>query len=116
MATFYCALGMYGGQLKVIPHTIAAGINFIRNSLEKGNESNDNTDPLPSIALQAAAAVVAVMEDDAAFNAGYGSMPNEECNIEMDAAVMDGWNRGFGGVAILGRLLSTKQMCHFPSV
>ena len=42
------------------------------------------------------------MEDDAAFNAGYGSMPNEECNVEMDAAVMDGKNRSYGSVAVLG--------------
>lgn len=57
---------------------------------------------VPSVALQAACAAVAVMEDDAAFNAGYGSMPNEDCNIKMDAAVMDGKDRSYGSVAVLG--------------
>ena len=67
-------------------------------------ERNDDLNVIPSPALQAACAVVAVMEDDVAFNAGYGSMPNEECNIEMDAAVMDGKDRSYGSVAILGNL------------
>ena len=63
---------------------------------------NGDLEVVPSVALQAACAVVAVMENDAAFNAGYGSMPNEECNIEMDAAVMDGKERSYGAVAVLG--------------
>ena len=52
------------------------------------------------------------MEDDAAFNAGYGSMPNEECNVEMDAAVMDGKNRSYGSVAILGVWNNKKIFGH----
>ena len=72
------------------------------NEAEKYKE--DDLEIYTSTALQVACAVVSVMEDDAAFNAGYGSMPNEECNIEMDAAVMDGINRSYGSVAILGQL------------
>ena len=67
-------------------------------------ERNDDLQVIPSAALQVACAVVAVMDDDVAFNAGYGSMPNEECNIEMDAAVMDGKDRSYGSVAVLGIL------------
>ena len=86
-------------QLKVIPQAIIAGIKAIRLPSCK---NDDELDIIPSVALQAACAAVAVMEDDAAFNAGYGSMPNEECNVEMDAAVMDGKNRSYGSVAVLG--------------
>ena len=76
----------------------------MRNSLKQDNEPDNGTELVPSVALQAASTVVAIMEDAVAFNAGYGSMPNEECNIEMDAAVMDGQNRAYGGVAILGQV------------
>ena len=88
-------------QLKVIPQAIIAGIEAVGSSLCK---TSDDSKIVPSAALQAACAAVAVMEDDVAFNAGYGSMPNEECKIEMDAAVMDGKDRSYGSVAVLGCL------------
>ena len=92
-------------QLKVIPQAIIAGIKAIRLPSCK---NDDELDIIPSVALQAACAAVAVMEDDAAFNAGYGSMPNVECNVEMDAAVMDGKNRSYGSVAVLGVSIDKK--------
>ena len=92
-------------QLKIIPQAIIAGINAIRSPSCK---NDDGSDIIPSVALHAACAAVAVMEDDAAFNAGYGSMPNEECNVEMDAAVMDGKNRSYGSVAVLGVSIDKK--------
>lgn len=36
------------------------------------HDRNDDLNVIPSAALQVACAVVAVMEDDVAFNAGYG--------------------------------------------
>ena len=86
-----------------MPHTIVAGIKKMQSALEKVKD--DNLEISTSTAIQVACAVVSVMEDDAAFNAGYGSMPNEDCNIEMDAAVMDGKNRSYGSIAILGQLV-----------
>ena len=83
----------------VIPQAIVAGIESFRML---SRDRNDDLKVIPSAALQVACAVVAVMEDGVAFNAGYGSMPNEECNIEMDAAVMDGKDRSYGSVAVLG--------------
>ena len=65
-----------------MPHTIVAGIKKMQSALEKVKD--DDLENPTSTALQVACAVVSVMEDDAAFNAGYGSMPNEDCNIEMD--------------------------------
>jgi isoaspartyl peptidase/L-asparaginase-like protein (Ntn-hydrolase superfamily) len=85
-----------------MPHTIVAGIKKMQSALDTFKD--DDLEMSTSTALQVACAVVSVMEDDAAFNAGYGSMPNEECNIEMDAGVMDGINRSYGSIAILGTL------------
>ena len=50
-------------------------------------------------AVSAAVAAVVILEDSPLFNAGTGSALNREGFVEMDAAVMDGENRAFGGVA-----------------
>ncbi|HCP47559.1 MAG TPA: hypothetical protein DIU15_16075, partial [Deltaproteobacteria bacterium] len=52
-----------------------------------------------SSALDAVEASVVHMEDSGAFNAGLGSCLTAGGCIEMDAAVMDGAQRLFGGVA-----------------
>jgi len=50
-------------------------------------------------AVSAAVAAVVILEDSPLFNAGTGSALNREGFVEMDAAVMDGETRAFGGVA-----------------
>ncbi len=50
-------------------------------------------------ALEAVEAAVRVLEDDAAFNAGRGSVFTAEGRIECDAAIMDGRARTAGAVA-----------------
>lgn len=55
-------------------------------------------------ALDAATAAVCVLEDDALFNAGRGSVFNEQGVIEMEAAVMDGLTRRAGSVTGLRRV------------
>lgn len=44
---------------------------------------------------------VAVMEDDGAFNAGYGSSLNMEKKVEMEASLMDGKTLQAGAVGLL---------------
>jgi beta-aspartyl-peptidase (threonine type) len=44
---------------------------------------------------------VMAMEDDGAFNAGYGSSLNIEKGVEMDASIMDGKTLEAGAVALL---------------
>ncbi|WP_110885715.1 isoaspartyl peptidase/L-asparaginase family protein [Deinococcus yavapaiensis] len=54
-------------------------------------------------ALDAAEAAVRALEDDDAFNAGYGSVLNTDGDAEMDAAVMDGETLNIGAVgAVMG--------------
>jgi L-asparaginase / beta-aspartyl-peptidase len=55
-------------------------------------------------ALDAVTAAVCVLEDDALFNAGRGSVFNEQGVIEMEAAVMDGLLRRAGSVTGLRRV------------
>jgi len=50
-------------------------------------------------ALDAVVAANVFMENSGAFNAGLGSCLTSDGTIEMDAAVMDGSDRGFGAVA-----------------
>ena len=52
---------------------------------------------------QAICEAVTFMEDDSAFNAGYGSMLNEDGEVEMDAALMDGENLALGGIAAVSK-------------
>jgi L-asparaginase / beta-aspartyl-peptidase len=53
--------------------------------------------------LQAVLAALKVMEDDPTFDAGTGSFLNEDGNVELDAAVMEGKGLNAGAVASIGR-------------
>ena len=50
-------------------------------------------------AIDAVAAAVMVLEDDSQFNAGRGAVFNAAGRQEMDAAIMNGYNRAAGAVA-----------------
>jgi beta-aspartyl-peptidase (threonine type) len=50
-------------------------------------------------AIDAVEAAVRVLEGDACFNAGRGSVLTSEGVVELDAAIMDGSTRGAGAVA-----------------
>ena len=50
-------------------------------------------------ALDAVEAAARVLEDDACFNAGRGSVLTAEGHVELDAAIMDGRDRSAGAVA-----------------
>lgn len=50
-------------------------------------------------ALDAVEAAVTLLEEDPTFDAGVGSVLTRDGHVEMDAAVMDGRDRGVGAVA-----------------
>jgi beta-aspartyl-peptidase (threonine type) len=50
-------------------------------------------------AVDAVETAVRALEDDPAFNAGYGAVLNAKGEIELDAAIMDGATLDVGGVA-----------------
>jgi beta-aspartyl-peptidase (threonine type) len=52
-------------------------------------------------ALDAVEAAVRLLEDDPAFNAGYGSALSEAGEVEMCAALMDGRDRSVGAVGVI---------------
>ena len=53
--------------------------------------------------LDAVLAALEVMEDDPTFDAGTGSFLNEDGEVELDAAVMEGKDLKAGAVASIGR-------------
>ncbi len=61
-------------------------------------------------ALDAAVAVVRCMEDSGIFNAGAGACLTEDGTVEMDAAVMCGTDRGFGGVAAVSGVANPVEL------
>ena len=69
-----------------------------------------------AILAQGATAVEAVescasqLEDDPLFNAGYGSVLNENGKVEMDAGIMDGRDLAAGAVAGIGNIANPIQL------
>lgn len=61
-------------------------------------------------ALTAVVEAVAVLEDDPQFNAGRGSVLNRDGLVEMDAAVMRGYDRALGAVAAVSRIRSPVRL------
>lgn len=50
-------------------------------------------------AAEAVEAAIRALEADSTFNAGFGAVLNTEGEVELDAAIMEGANLGWGGVA-----------------
>src|SRR5690242_9702769 len=61
--------------------------------------------------LDAAVAAVTVVEDDPNDDSvGYGGLPNEEGDVELDASVMHGPTRRAGSVASLRRIKNAARL------
>lgn len=55
-------------------------------------------------AMDTVEAVIQILEDDAAFNAGRGAVLTEDGRVELDASIMDGKNLACGAVAGVTRV------------
>ena len=79
-------------KLQGVRRAVLAGINGLLKENGSGNA-----------AAEAVCASVASMEADQAFNAGFGSVLNEDGQVEMDAALMDGRHLEIGGVGAVSK-------------
>ena len=81
-------------------------LESLRTILEHGREVM----LLGGSALQAAEACASLLEDDPVFNAGCGSVLNEQGKVEMDAAIMDGRDLSAGAVAAISNIANPIQL------
>ena len=81
-------------------------LESIRGVLQHGREIMS----LGGSALQAVEACASLLEDDPLFNAGLGSVLNEDGEVEMDAAIMDGLNFSAGAVAGISGIANPVQL------
>ena len=72
-----------------------------RAGLETAVRAGVNVLNSNGLAVDAAIAAVSSMEQSCAFNAGHGSCLSEAGRVEADAAVMDGRDLSYGGVAAI---------------
>ena len=81
-------------------------LESMRRILEHGREVME----LGGSALQAVEACASLLEDDSVFNAGCGSVLNEQGKVEMDAAIMDGRDLSAGAVAAVSNIANPIQL------
>jgi len=87
----------HGGAGTWHPERSQAGLEGVKRAAEKGFKILKNGGSAVDSVMEA----VAVMEDDGAFNAGYGSSLNIEKNVEMEASIMDGKTLQAGATGLL---------------
>jgi beta-aspartyl-peptidase (threonine type) len=88
---------VHGGAGTWQPERSQAGLEGAKKAAKTGFDILKNGGNAVDSVIEA----VAVMEDDGAFNAGYGSSLNIEKNVEMEAAIMDGKTLKAGAAGLL---------------
>ncbi|XP_076270316.1 isoaspartyl peptidase/L-asparaginase [Rhynchophorus ferrugineus] len=88
---------VHGGAGDIPDSRIQPKIDGNKKSVEAGYAILKNG----GSALEAVEAAVRVMEDDEAFNAGYGSVLNLGGEVEMDASIMNGVDLSVGAVTVV---------------
>ncbi len=81
-------------------------LESIRVVLEHGREVLGQG----ATAVEAVEACASLLEDDPLFNAGCGSVLNENGKVEMDAGIMDGRDLAAGAVAAIGNIANPVQL------
>lgn len=83
-------------------------IEYMNESLLRGMEAL-----LATNALEGVIKAVMVLEDSGEFNAGVGSVPNSEGELEMDAGVMDGFLGDAGAVASVRNVKNPVLLAYY---
>ncbi|MEW8027768.1 MAG: isoaspartyl peptidase/L-asparaginase family protein [Candidatus Thiodiazotropha sp.] len=81
-------------------------LESIRTVLEHGREILSRG----GSALETVEVCASLLEDDPVFNAGCGSVLNENGKVEMDAAIMDGRDLSAGAVAAVNNIANPIQL------
>jgi len=88
---------VHGGAGTWQPERSRAGLEGVKRAAKTGFEILKKG----GTAVDGVMETVAVMEDDGAFNAGYGSSLNIEKEVEMEASIMDGKTLRAGATGLL---------------
>jgi len=100
------AAGLQAGAVKgkrPIIISSANGVKALQKSMDTLKGGGDT--------LDAAVAVVTLVEDDPSDDSvGYGGLPNEEGEVELDASVMHGPTRRAGSVASVRRIKNVAKL------
>jgi beta-aspartyl-peptidase (threonine type) len=91
------AIIVHGGAGTWRPDRSQAGLEGVKRAAKTGFEILTKGGSAVDSVMEA----VAVMEDDGAFNAGYGSSLNIEKSVEMEASIMDGKTLQAGAAGLL---------------
>ena len=91
---------IHGGAWAMPDEAVAAHEHGITQALAAGYALLEQG----ASAVDAVEAAVALMEDDATFDAGRGSFLTQDGRVQMDALLMNGENLRTGGVACVERL------------
>lgn len=89
------AIIVHGGAWAVPDRLVEANVRGVEEAARLGWEALSSG----GLALDAVERAVNSMEDDPVFDAGVGSVLNEEGDVEMDAVIMEGRTLGAGAVA-----------------
>ncbi|CAD7090679.1 unnamed protein product [Hermetia illucens] len=88
---------VHGGAGSIAESTLPTRFIGVKEAIRRGYElliKNKSS-------LDAVEEAVRYLEDDPNFNAGYGSVLTEEGEVEMDAAIMNGYDLSAGCVAVV---------------
>ncbi|KAF2879445.1 hypothetical protein ILUMI_26725 [Ignelater luminosus] len=88
---------VHGGAGDIMDSRVPAKIAGVKAAVKAGYAAFEKGGTV----VDAVEAAVRIMEDDPAFNAGYGSVVNLEGEVEMDASIMIGSNLSAGAVTVV---------------
>ena len=96
------ALAIHGGAGTILRSRMTPALEAeYRSGLETALKIGWSVLERDGTALDAVETTVRSLEDFPLFNAGRGSVFTHEGEVELDAAIMDGWTKKAGGVAFV---------------